>query len=632
METVEELCEAIAILDRGRVVVGGNLRDVRRASGRQVVRLAVEGDPELGWLATLDGVRVTRRGQDYTEAEVAKGFDPELVLQAALTRRCKILRFRDRRPVARGDIHRAGRPDRHERTNARPQGGVRMNGWRTLLPNAWYIAVREYRSRATSRSFVIGTLILAAIAFAATQLPVLIDVAQGTSQTRVEILATAPGLPSDALTVVDQVLNGSNEAADSSSHKPYALSWLAGGDPASAQRALEAGKFDALLIIDRDPASRDLAFTLRTDMPSDGRQAQMITSATRMLAIEDGLVRAGTSTASVLAPANLKVLPVSSSGTATVHNVSQEISSTLLSTGLIVLIFMAIITYGTWVAMSVAEEKGSRVMELMLNATTPLQMLAGKVIGNGAAGLTQYGIILGAVVAGLVAQGPIHRAVLSGSATSDAFSGLNVPVLGAFVVLFVLGFLLYSLLYAALGSMVSRQEDIQKRHVAADDADHDRLLHVDLRASGDRRDVGQNRLVRPVLQPLPDARAGLGWACGDLGIRAGDRLPAGRDRDRTGRGLADLQRRRAALRPARWFASDPQSRPRLALAATPKALPARAIPGAVNPRAGAAGSGPAPVSKPGLRRGPARHAAASRRAGPRSIARARCGGRADTGF
>jgi len=335
-----------------------------------------------------------------------------------------------------------------------------MNGWRSLFPNAWYVTVREYRSRVTSRSFVIGTIILATVAFAATQLPVLIDVAEGTSQTRVEVLATASGLPSDALTVVDQVLNTST-ADDSNPHQPYVLSWLAGGDPASAQRALEAGKFDALLIIDRDPANRDLVFTLRTNLPSDGQQAQTIAGATQMLAIEDGLVRAGTSTASVLAPANLNILPVNPSGTARTNSVSHEISSTLLSTGLIVLIFMAIITYGTWVAMSVAEEKGSRVMELMLNATTPLQMLAGKVIGNGAAGLTQYGIILGAVMVGLVAQGPIHRAALGGSGSGDAFGGLNAPVLGAFVILFVLGFLLYSLLYAALGSMVSRQEDVQ---------------------------------------------------------------------------------------------------------------------------------------------------------------------------
>jgi ABC-2 type transport system permease protein len=335
-----------------------------------------------------------------------------------------------------------------------------MNGWRSLYPNALYIAVREYRSRATSRSFLIGTLLLAAIAFAATQLPVLIDFASGTNQTRVEVVVKATGMPSDTLQVVDQVLNGS-AAADSTSHKAYALSWLAGGDLASAQRALEAGKFDALLIVDRDPTSRDLVFTLRTDMPSDGRPAQMIASATQMLAIEDGLVRAGTSTASLLAPTHLKIRPVSPSGTVSTNNMNHEISSTLLSTGLIVLIFMAIITYGTWVAMSVAEEKGSRVMELMLNATTPLQMLAGKVIGNGAAGLTQYGIILGAVIGGLLAQGPIHQAVLGNSGTGGAFGGLDAPVLGAFVVLFVLGFVLYSLLYAALGSLISRQEDVQ---------------------------------------------------------------------------------------------------------------------------------------------------------------------------
>jgi ABC-2 type transport system permease protein len=110
--------------------------------------------------------------------------------------------------------------------------------------------------------------------------------------------------------------------------------------------------------------------------------------------------------------------------------------------------------------MSVAEEKGSRVMELMLNATTPLQMLAGKMMGNGGAGLTQYGIILAAVVGGLVLQGPIHKAVV-GTESGTAFGGLSPLVLGAFVVLFILGFTMYSLLYAALGSLVSRQEDVQ---------------------------------------------------------------------------------------------------------------------------------------------------------------------------
>jgi ABC-2 type transport system permease protein len=334
-----------------------------------------------------------------------------------------------------------------------------MNGWRTLFPNAWYVAVREYRSRARSRSFVIGTILLAAIAFVATQTPVLIDFAVGSSQTRMEVVVRASGVPSDSLSVLNQGLNGP-QTSDPNAHKTYVLSWLPGGDVTAAQRELEQGKFDALLIVDRDPTTQDLSFLLRTDLTQDGGAVKAISSALTNLEIEDRLVRAGTSTGAVLAPYTLQVVPVNSSASKA-NSISQEISVNLLSTGLIVLIFMAIITYGTWVAMSVAEEKGSRVMELMLNATTPLQMLTGKVIGNGAAGLTQYGIILAAVVGGLVAQGPIHQAAVGSSSAGAPFGGLNPTVLAAFVALFVLGFVFYSLLYAALGSLVSRQEDVQ---------------------------------------------------------------------------------------------------------------------------------------------------------------------------
>jgi ABC-2 type transport system permease protein len=227
----------------------------------------------------------------------------------------------------------------------------------------------------------------------------------------------------------------------------------------AAQADLQAGHYDALLVIDRDASTKDLGFTLRTDIPKDGSAVKSITAALATLEIDDRLYRAGTSVAAVEADFPMTVEPVSATSADT-NSISHEVSTSLLATGLIVLLFMAIITYGVWVAMSVAEEKDSRVMELMLNATTPLQMLAGKMIGNGAAGLTQYGIILAAVIGGLLAQGPVHRAVV-GTASSEQFGGLSPLVLGAFVVLFVLGFTLYSLLYAALGSLVSRQEDVQ---------------------------------------------------------------------------------------------------------------------------------------------------------------------------
>ena len=85
METVEELCESIAIVDRGRVVVSGAVRDVKRAMGRQVVRLATDRDGNgTEWLTKLPGVTVTTEREDYVELHVPADEDPEVVLRAAL--------------------------------------------------------------------------------------------------------------------------------------------------------------------------------------------------------------------------------------------------------------------------------------------------------------------------------------------------------------------------------------------------------------------------------------------------------------------------------------------------------------------------------------------------------------------
>jgi ABC-2 type transport system ATP-binding protein len=93
MDQVEELCDAIAIIDRGRLVVSGATAEVRRQAGRRVVRLGVAGDPDLRWLDTLPGVRVTRSGLDYHELDVRDGGDPEVILRAALDRGATVARF-----------------------------------------------------------------------------------------------------------------------------------------------------------------------------------------------------------------------------------------------------------------------------------------------------------------------------------------------------------------------------------------------------------------------------------------------------------------------------------------------------------------------------------------------------------
>ena len=94
METVEEMCEAIAILDRGKVVVSGAVRDVKRAMGRQVVRLATDGDGRgTEWLTQIPGVTITADREDFVELTVPSGSDPEAILRAALARDERVTRF-----------------------------------------------------------------------------------------------------------------------------------------------------------------------------------------------------------------------------------------------------------------------------------------------------------------------------------------------------------------------------------------------------------------------------------------------------------------------------------------------------------------------------------------------------------
>ena len=94
METVEELCETIAIVDQGKVVVSGTVRDVKRAINRQVVRLATDGDGNgAAWLADLPGVEVTADREDFVELRVPADQNPELILRRALERGDRVTRF-----------------------------------------------------------------------------------------------------------------------------------------------------------------------------------------------------------------------------------------------------------------------------------------------------------------------------------------------------------------------------------------------------------------------------------------------------------------------------------------------------------------------------------------------------------
>jgi ABC-2 type transport system permease protein len=115
----------------------------------------------------------------------------------------------------------------------------------------------------------------------------------------------------------------------------------------------------------------------------------------------------------------------------------------------VALLYLALLLYGSLVAQGVVAEKSGRVVEFLLAAVRPRQLLAGKVIGLGLVGLIQLAVV---GVAGLVV----------GLAASVLPSfGAAVGALAWGLLWYVLGFVLYAMVFAAAGALASRQEDVQ---------------------------------------------------------------------------------------------------------------------------------------------------------------------------
>jgi len=119
LDQAEELCDSVAIIDRGRLVTSGSTRDVKRSTGHQTIRLATSGDGDLEWLRSISSVQVTRPGRDYTELRVEAGSDPQAVLRAAIARGDDVYRFEVADPsLEEVFVERVGALDVEERTLA----------------------------------------------------------------------------------------------------------------------------------------------------------------------------------------------------------------------------------------------------------------------------------------------------------------------------------------------------------------------------------------------------------------------------------------------------------------------------------------------------------------------------------
>jgi ABC-2 type transport system permease protein len=322
-----------------------------------------------------------------------------------------------------------------------------MNG---LFPNASTVAVREYRIRVRSRIFQIATVVLALVGFGIALIPVGIRALGFDQPSTVAIYAAAPDAGEAAASMA--------AAIDAVEQVTIDAEVVTDADVARAE--VETGDRDGLVTLGRS-STADLTFDLYTAETATSPTVIVVRQIAQQVAVADRLVRAGLDPSQVgtaFAPATVEVTPVDPNATSPEENFGPRY---LLATILLVLMFMAIITYGQWVAASVAEEKASRVMELLITAATPRQLLLGKVLGAGGAGLTQYVAVVGAAILGLLAQGAVARFVLGETPTDLDLQGLNLGLLLVVGLFFVGGFGLYATLYAAIGSTANRQEDIQ---------------------------------------------------------------------------------------------------------------------------------------------------------------------------
>jgi ABC-2 type transport system permease protein len=112
-------------------------------------------------------------------------------------------------------------------------------------------------------------------------------------------------------------------------------------------------------------------------------------------------------------------------------------------------VFFLLTQYNTWTLIGVMEEKSSRVVEVLLGAVPAVRLLAGKVLGIGLTVFLQAGL---AVVVALSLAHATHSDVLHGTTTKS---------IAATLVWLVLGYGFYSWVYAAAGSTVSRQDQVQ---------------------------------------------------------------------------------------------------------------------------------------------------------------------------
>jgi len=212
-----------------------------------------------------------------------------------------------------------------------------------------------------------------------------------------------------------------------------------GVDEATGRRQVSDGKLDALLTGTGNPVPVVVKSKL------DGGLQSVLQLVAQRAALDQQVTSLGGDPARVAAAVGSASVAVSALEPPKKANGQQLLIGILTS----VLIYMALLLNGQAVAQGVVEEKTSRVVEILLATVRPSQLMIGKVVGLGTIGLIQVAIIAASGVAAGTATGTLHLHVSSA-----------VGTIIWLVVWFLLGYTAYALAFAAVASLVSRQEEV----------------------------------------------------------------------------------------------------------------------------------------------------------------------------
>ena len=331
-----------------------------------------------------------------------------------------------------------------------------------LLPNARIVAGREYRDRVRSPFFVISTIVLMTLALGVSMAPVALRWLDRHSVTHVLVVADDATLAARAVSVSDSILNVPPTGVDPAAWEKNFIVEIA-PDEAAADARLAAGDAAGVLVVHR-AAGGGLDVVYRSEGVADQARSQRMGFAALAVAILDwtAALPADTSFAGWHQPSFRMEQVDAPTDSGAVIDPQEVASRSFLGVVFVVLLFLSVIIYGMWVATGIAAEKSSRVMELMISAASPRQLLTGKVIGIGGAGLTQYLAIAIPALVVVALQDRIASAVMGPAGVGAApIVGLTPGLLLGYGVFFLLGFALFALIYAAMGSFVSRPDDLQ---------------------------------------------------------------------------------------------------------------------------------------------------------------------------